>query len=393
MAHICTHHFQNVGVQDEKSLSCFQVVSSHWALEYAEAMGKPCRFLNMTPEQIARRKERRRKQKWRAVKKKEKKRRGVKHSKKSDCSKENKASVSEHSIEQRKLRPCCGRRHDKCTCEPLPGMRTECLSMLAKRYVCTPLNTVKDTTDVSAFQEVLGDLCKKLPIAAVLTIAFIHVVFNQRHLLEAMVEEKVFAKKKPWVHWDRLTKVIRAANAKGRLIRSSNYYNATLRRVVLQSRHKSVKAPHNPVERDVLACRIIGQDSLPHAICELYEAKPSRDLWKGMLQEWMQQASSRASGAFGHYYMKCCLDRLFSVRQICHGTISWWPTECPSYKKWYRILYPHQRLDDDSKFQILCAIYLKLNTIATSGNCSFPNALAQTCWDLKEKDGRLALTC
>ena len=120
MAHICTHHFQNDGVQDEKSLSCFQVVSSHWALEYAEAMGKPCRFLNMAPEQIARRKETRRKQKCRAVKKKEKKRRGVKHSKKSDCSKENKASVSEHSIEQRKLRPCCGRRHDKCTCEPLP---------------------------------------------------------------------------------------------------------------------------------------------------------------------------------------------------------------------------------------------------------------------------------
>ena len=52
MAHICTHHFQNVGVQDEKSLSCFQVVSSGWALEYAEAMGKPGRFLNMTPEQI-----------------------------------------------------------------------------------------------------------------------------------------------------------------------------------------------------------------------------------------------------------------------------------------------------------------------------------------------------
>ena len=156
---------------------------------------------------------------------------------------------------------------------------------------------------------------------------------------------------------------------------------------------KSDDVPKDPIERDVLACKIIGQDALPHAICELYEANPSRDLWKGMLQEWLRQVSSRASGAFGHYYMKCCLDRLFSVRQMCHGTISWWPTECPAYKKWYRILYPHQRLDDDSKFQILCAIYLKLNTIATSGNCSFPNALAQTCWDLKEKDGRLALTC
>ena len=91
--------FQVVMHAWSESLSCFQVVSSHWALGYAEAMGKPCRFLNMTSEQIARRKERRRKQKWRAVKKKEKKRRGVKHRKKSgDCSKENKASVSEHSI-------------------------------------------------------------------------------------------------------------------------------------------------------------------------------------------------------------------------------------------------------------------------------------------------------
>ena len=112
MAHICTHHFQNVGVQDEKSLSCFQVVSSQWALEYAEAMGKPGRFLNMTPKHIARRKERQRKQKWRAVKKKAKARRNAKQTKKSECSKKKKASASEHSIVQRKLRPCCGRRYD-----------------------------------------------------------------------------------------------------------------------------------------------------------------------------------------------------------------------------------------------------------------------------------------
>ena len=191
------------------------------------------------------------------------------------------------------------------------------------------------------------------------------------------------------MHWDRLAKVIHAAKARKQLIRSSNYYSATLWRVVLQSGHKSVKALQDHTERDVLACKIIGQDALPYAICELYEANPSRDLWKGMLQEWMQQASSRASGAFGHYYMKCCLDRLFSVRQICHGTISWWPTNCPSYKKWYGVLYPKQRLDDNSKFQILCAIYLKLNA---ARNCSFPNALAQTCWYLKEKNKRLALT-
>ena len=73
-------------------------------------------------------------------------------------------------------------------------MRKECLSILAKRYVRTPLNTAEDKTDVSVFQEVLGDLCKKLPIAAVLTTAYIHVVFNQRHILEAIVREKSFCK-------------------------------------------------------------------------------------------------------------------------------------------------------------------------------------------------------
>ena len=145
-------------------------------------MKKPSRFLNMTPKQIARRKERHREQQWRTVKKKEKNRRGVKHSKKSDCSKKKKASASEHSILQRKLRPCCGRRCDNCTCKPFPGMRTKCLSIWATRYVHTPLNTIPDTTDVSVFQEALGDHCKKLPIAAVLTNACIHVVFNQRHI-------------------------------------------------------------------------------------------------------------------------------------------------------------------------------------------------------------------
>ena len=86
---------------------------------------------------------------------------------------------------------------------------------MAKRYVGTLLNTVEDTTDVNVFQEVLGDFCKKLPIAPVLTIAYIHVVFNQRHILEEMVEKKVFLKKKPWVRWDRLAKIIHAANARG----------------------------------------------------------------------------------------------------------------------------------------------------------------------------------
>ena len=155
---------------------------------------------------------------------------------------------------------------------------------------------------------------------------------------------------------------------------------------MLQSGQQKARVPKNATARDVLACRIVGQDSLPHAICDLYDASPSRDLWKAMLQEWLRQARSRALGAFGHYYMKCCLDRLIAVREIDHGTISWWPTECPSYRKWYEILYPDRccraRLDTEAKFQILCAIYRRLNAVR---NCTtFTDALAQTCWTLKE---------
>ena len=271
-------------------------------------MGKPCRFLNMTPEQVAKRKERQAKQRWRLKKKQEEKLCAVNHRKKKDSRKKEKASTSARPNRQRKLRPCCGRRQDMCTCKPFPGIRRTRLSLLTKRYLHTALNTVEDTTDVSAFQEVMGNVCKKLPIAAILTISHIHVVFNQRHILEAMQKEKVIQKKKPWVHWNRLPKVIHKTKAQGKLTRSSNYYNTTLRRILHQNFRKVAK---NPVERDVLACKFIGQESLPLAICELYDANPSRDLWKGMLQEWLRQALSRVSGAFGHYYMKCCLDRLF----------------------------------------------------------------------------------
>ena len=49
-----------------------------------------------------------------------------------------------------------------------------------------------------------------------------------------------------------------------------------------------------------------------------------------------------------HYHMKCCLDRLFAVRNINHGTISWWPTQCPSYTTWYKELYAASKdFDED----------------------------------------------
>ena len=272
-------------------------------------------------------------------------------------------------------------------------MKKKPLAALAKRFLSTPLTTVQDTTDVSASQELLQERCKNLPTSVILGYGYIHTMFNQRHLLEAMVKEKAFLFRKPWVDWKRLHEVVAKAKAQKLLVRSSNFYCATLRgsdtrqAVLLQSK---LHVPKNKVARDVLACKLVGFMAMPSAVCNLYDIAPSRDLWKAMLQQWMFQAKSTCAGAFGDYYMKCPLDRLFSVRNIDHGMISWWPTECPSYKTWYKELYPKsQKFDEEECFQILCAIYCELNKART---CTFTNALAQTCWSIKEKKGNLKLT-
>jgi len=124
-----------------------------------------------------------------------------------------------------------------------------------------------------------------------------------------MITENVFLQKEPWVSWQRLEAVITKAKRENRIT--------------------------GCVARDVLMCRIVGHDSVPRAVCALYDAAPSIHLWTAMFHEWLRQAQSRVSGAFNHYYLKCCLDRLFAVRKIDHGTIGWWPTDCPSYIAWY----------------------------------------------------------
>ena len=190
--------------------------------------------------------------------------------------------------------------------------------------------------------------------------------------------------------WKRLHNVIARAKARKQLTRSSNFYSVTLKDVVLQSGHNKMEMPTDPVARDVLACRLVGFESLPLAVCDLYDATPSRDFWKAMLQEWLLQVKGKCLGALDHYYMKCCLDRLFAVRQIDHGTISWWPTKCPSYTKWYEALYAIEKsFNEEEKFQILCATYRKLNA---ARSCTFPEALAQTCWHYKEENGRLIMS-
>ena len=300
--------------------------------------------------------------------------------------KKSQRTATEQTARARKKRPCCGLQSNKCQCKPPPGMSKKPLAALAKRFMGSPLSTVQDTTDVSAFQTLMRDRCKSMPTSAVLGYCYIHVVFNQRHLLEAMIKEKAFMFRQPWVDWKRLHKVVARAKAQNLLVRSSNFYSATLQKVLLQS---ELKVPKDPVARDVLACKLVGFMAMPNAVCDLYDAGPSRDLWKAMLVQWLCQVSSTCAGAFGHYYMKCCLDRLFAVRKVDHGSISWWPTECPSYRTWYKDLYVNSKgFNEEQRFQILCAIYRKLSSMRT---CTFTDALAQTCWSMKEKSGNLKL--
>ena len=352
-------------------------------------MKRKLRFLNMEPDQVARRAARQKKQTQRKNTKAKRTRwqnsRGsaAKHPTSS-------RSAAEHPKSTRRLRPCCGRRCDKCTCRPPPGLHQRPLNGLAARYLTTPLSTVEDTTDVSKFGRLMKERCQSLPIWVVLLYTFVHVMFNQEELLKAMLDKKAFLFKPPWVNWTRLKAIIRKAKQNKQKIRSSNYYNSTLRRVVPQTGHKPVDKPVDATERDVLTCQLVALDSLPREVCDLYDANPTRDLWKAMLKEWLRQVSRKCTGVFDHYYLKCCLDRLLAVRDIDHGTISWWPTECPSYRYWYDILYPNRcsraRFDEDEKFQILCAIYRKLNS--TISPSTFTCALAQTCWKMKQEKGQ-----
>ena len=142
------------------------------------------------------------------------------------------------------------------------------------------------------------------------------------------------------------------------------------------------------VERAVLACKLVGEAAMPGACLALYEKNPSRDFWKASMLTWLEQVHSKCAGCFNHYYLKCSLDRAFAVRAFSPATISWWPTECPAYLNWYKLLYPDRSLTSEEKFQVLCATYIALNR---KRHCSIPDALAQTCWVKMEKNGRLHL--
>ena len=120
-------------------------------------------------------------------------------------------TVTEHSERQRKLRPCCGLRVEQCQCKPPAGFLQRPLNELAKHYATTPLSTVWDTTDVVYFREHMRQPCQSMPLCVQLSYSYVHVMFNQEHLLRAMLQEKVFLFKSPWMDWVKLATVINKA--------------------------------------------------------------------------------------------------------------------------------------------------------------------------------------
>ena len=335
------------------------------------------RFINMSAEQLQRRAGRVRKRTTRAKQRRNKKKRKQTH----------RAPAKDVAAErqQRKARPCCGRYHKNCSCQPPKGMKKMQLTALAKRFAETALCTAADTTDVSAWQHHMQHATEQLPLRVLLAYAHTHVVFNQESLLKAFIERKAFLFKTPWFNWQLLQSIVEKHKAAGNVWRSSNYYSSTLTKLLPQNHLGAPgQIPANAVARDVLACRIVGVDAMPAATCDLYDAQPSRDLWKAIMVTWLENVHKICTGCFSDCFLKCTLDRWFAVRTIDHGTISWWPLACPAYRNWYKRLYPGRALSSEEKFQVLCKTYITLNQYKS---CTFTDALAQTCWRDRDMQG------
>ena len=291
---------------------------------------KKIRFLNMSPKHVRRRYQRVKKRQYRKALLQSKPRR---------------LPSGGHSA--RKARPCCGLNSKNCKCKPPPGMQKSHLNALCRRFAKTALSTAQDTTDVSTFQTLMAKRCQTLPLQVLLAYAHTHVVFNQDHLLRSFIEKKAFLFRPPWFDWRLLQSIVKKSKQKGQRWRSSNYRITTLREIRVPSHIGKARLlqSNDGVKRAVLACRLVGEDAMPRACCDLYDKNPSRDLWKASMLSWLEQVHSKVSGCFDHYYLKCALDRAFAVRTFSHATISWWPTECPAYQLWFQLLYPDKKPD------------------------------------------------
>ena len=151
---------------------------------------------------------------------------------------------------------------------------------------------------------------EQLPLRVLLAYAHTHVVFNQEPILKAIIEPKAFLCRAPWFDWQLLQSIVEEHKGAGKTCRSSNYRSLALRKLLPQSHQgAALEKPSNPVARDVLACRIIGVDAMPVAICDLYDVQPSRDLWKAIMVTWLERVHNMCKGCRGNKILALRLRR------------------------------------------------------------------------------------
>ena len=193
----------------------------------------------MKPEQVQRRAERQRKREYRAERRK---------------NKNPERDGKKRNAQKKKPRPCCGRHNCNCSCKPPKGMKKMQLTALTKRYAITPLHNVRDTTDVSVWQQHMQHATEQLPLRVLLAYAHTHVVFNQEPLLKAFIDRKAFLFKAPWFDCQMLQSIVQKHKNAGNIWRSSNYRSLAMATLRPQSHiGKSRQIPTNGVARDVLA--------------------------------------------------------------------------------------------------------------------------------------------
>ena len=187
--------------------------------------------------------------------------------------------------------------------------------------------------------------CQTLPLHQLLAYAHTHVVFNQDHLLRRFIDQKASLFKPPWFDWQVLQSIVQEVKQRGQPWRSSNYRNTTLRKLRVPSHcgQARVLQSNAGVERAVLACKVVGEDAMPGACLALYEANPSRDLWKASMLTWLEQVHSKCSGCFSHYYLKCALDRAFVVRTFDHCHYLMVANRVPCVSRLVRATLPRQK--------------------------------------------------
>ena len=276
--------------------------------------------------------------------------------------------------------PCCGKNPKNCDCR-VPGkvVRAE-LNVVKQHFKDAPLISAADTTDVSVFQRLLGERLAEASLWFVFALAALHALFNQEDVWASFLLKQVVDFSNESVDFKALQMVLHSFLKKKKIIRSSNYYSVTLRKWRHGPLDTWQKVPKSRSARDALMARLVFA-SVPHPLWTLYEAAPSRDYWKAANVMFQSAVSDVSKGIMADYMHKCVLDRVFAVRDIDPGMISWWPLNCPAYVNGLGKIFGDSLSSEEDKFLALMYVYKQLRRVRSS---SVPDTLAHLCWHMKD---------